>query len=390
MRKILPFFTALILVTSLAGAAEGGTDDVQPGGKTQTFPFVKNPAQSYRLYYPKSYDPGRKHNWPVLFLLVSDTTSLNRLELFKEGADRNQFFVVTLPCGVTGLETAVNFHLSMFDEVLKKYPFDPSRCYLGAFGDQVKAAFVLSEKRKRNIVGILGVDGGYDEDKPYNERVTFYGLCHAFAPLVRTVMVETCKNLADRKNGKLRFLPGSEAPDFTQIAEGMDWLNWQYLANASNPSLTKSFNDEKAAFAKRLAARIQADRTNRPEEAYDWCQLLAQLRGVPEAAAAKDTSYQLTTNPQVRLYLEATKEFDNFVQRNCTMVTSAQYQPNGKVKNQQRIAPVGIMFDSRVAGEAQKLQNKYGNTPFGEILPSFYEALAEVSQGKSRVQGSGP
>ena len=369
MRKMRSFFTGLILAGSMTCAVAAGAD-AQPG-KTQEIPFEKNPRQSYSLYYPNRYNPNREHKWPVLFVLAAPGGGSGRVNLYTEGADRNQFVLVSMPCIVEDNDRTMDLQLVMIDEVIGKYPIDETRCYFSGFGKEAATAFVLSAKRKRNILGLLVADSGCEENGHYNSRAAVYGFCHAAHRGVRTEMVLTFYQLLAKKSCKLRFLPGAGGtPDSALVAEGMDWLNWQYMTTANNSAQDKSFNAEKAAFAKNLADRIQTDRVAHPEAAYEWSLLLSQVRGVPEAAVAKAANSQLAADPKVRLYLEAAKDIDKFVEKNF-IIPLVSADRNGKSIPPTRTILNVKKYEESLAKDARKLQEKYKTTLFGEILPSF-------------------
>jgi hypothetical protein len=344
---------ALLLSLNLRAA-----DAPEPGQKTSVITCKKQDKFSYIMYYPKSYDPARAHKWPIMFVLSPSGGGPGTLDMYIDGAERNHFVLAVSIQSKNSNSEATAAGLAMIDDVLASCPaVDPLRCYTTGFSGGCRESFELSGQRKKNITGILACGAGCTFGN-YNSKALVYGICGSKC-FNRWDMTMTFNNRL-KKNGVLRFFPaGHSWGNKTLIAEGMDWLNCQYLATKNGGP--KSAVDEKTAFIKRIATDIEENLESNPEYAYERGQLLAKFTG-PETAKMKAAVAKLSTNPKIKAYLAAEKAVDQFANRHFnTDVMDYKNKPVTK----------------EMTRDAKILQEKYKDTPFAEILVGFGEACAK-------------
>jgi len=339
---------ALLLPLSLPAA-----DAPEPGSKTATITCKKQNKFSYIMYFPKSYDPTRAHKWPVMFIFSPGGGSAETLDLYIDGAERNHFVLAVSIQSMNGYNESTAAELAVIDDVLASYPVDPARCYTTGFSGGCRESFSISAQRKKNIIGILACGAGCVSGN-YNSKALVYGLCGTKC-FNRWDMTITFNNRI-KKNGVLRFFPEGHAwGNKTLIAEGMDWLNCQYLATKSGG---KSITDEKTAFVKRIATDIEENLESNPETAYERGQLLGKFTG-PETTKMKAALAKLSTHPKIKAYCAAEKAIDQFVNRHFnTDVMDYKNKPVTK----------------EMTRDAKLLQAKCKDTPFADLLAGFGEA----------------
>ena len=325
-----------------------------PGQKSTTITCQKQDAFSYIMYFPRSYDPARAHKWPIMFILSPGGGSAMTLDMYIDGAEQNNFVLAVSIQSKNGNKEATTAGLAMIDDVLKSYPaIDPLRCYTSGFSGGCRQSFELSGQRSKNIIGILACGAGCINGN-YNSKALIYGICGTKC-FNRWDMAITF-NKRIKKNGVLRFFPAGHAwGDKKLIAEGMDWLNAQYLSTKSGGP--KSATDEKSAFAKRIATVVEENLESNPEVAYESGQLLAKFSG-PEVTKAKTGLSKLSTNPKVKAYLAAQKAVDLFVAKHFN--TDVMDYANKPVTKE-------------MTRDAKLLDDKYKDTPFAGLFAGFGE-----------------
>jgi hypothetical protein len=353
-RNVACFGITLALLFSMNLHA---ADAPEPGQKTSVIACKKQAKFSYIMYFPKNYDPARTHKWPIMFVLSPGGGSAGTLDMYIDGAERNNFVLAVSIQSKNGNNESTAAGLAMIDDVLASYPVDPLRCYTTGFSGGCRESFELSGQRKKNIIGILACGAGCTFGN-YNSKALVYGICGSKC-FNRWDMAITFNNRI-KKNGVLRFFPaGHSWGNKTLIAEGMDWLNCQYLATKSGGP--KSAVDEKTAFVKRMAADVEENLESNPETAYERGQLLSKFTG-PETSKMKAAVAKLSTNPKIKTYLDADKAIDQFVKRHFnTDVMDYAKKPVTK----------------EMTRDAKNLQEKYKDTPFAEILTGFGEACVK-------------
>jgi len=325
-----------------------------PGQKSAIITCQKQAMYSYIMYFPKSYDPARAHKWPVMFVLSPSGGSARTLDMYIDGAEQNNFVLAVSIQSKNGNKEATTAGLAMIDDVLASYPaLDPLRCYTTGFSGGCRESFELSGQRKKNVIGILACGAGCTFGN-YNSKALVYGICGSKC-FNRWDMAITF-NKRIKKNGVLRFFPaGHSWGDKKLIAEGMDWLNAQYLSTKSGGP--KSAAEEKTAFAKRVATEVEANLESNPESAYERGQLLSKFSG-PEVTKAKTVLAKLSTNPKVKAYLAAEKAVDQFVAKHFT--TDVMDYANKPVTKE-------------MTRDAKLLDDKYKDTPFAGLFAGFGE-----------------
>ena len=355
MNKLLAsFFLALFVSFSLSAA-----EAPEPGKKTSVITCKKQDKFSYIMYFPKSYDPARAHKWPIMFILSPSGGSPKTLDMYIEGADLNLFVLAVSIQSKNDYKESTAAGLAMIDDVLANCPaVDSLRCYVSGFSGGCRESFILSDQRKKNIIGILACGAGTVSDN-YNSKAMIYGLCGTKC-FNRWDMAITF-NKRIKQNGVLRFFPAGHAwGNKTLIAEGMDWLNGQYLVKKNGGP--KSAVEEKTAFVKRIATDIEENLESKPEVAYERGQLLGKFFGA-EATQMNAAVAKLSSTPKIKAYLAAEKAVDQFVNRHFN--TNVMDYINKPVTKE-------------MTSEAKILQEKYKDTQLGELFVGFGEACAKA------------
>ena len=159
---------------SLASAASSAdAESHSPHAAADTFPVgevvdsvvsVSDPTQSYALYLPSEYDPGR--TWPVMYLMDPRGRALIPMELFRDAAERHGWILIssydTRSDGpVEPNEVALDAMLGDTQQLLSA---NLNRLYLCGFSGTARASWPFAVNLAGHVAGVIGVGAGFPSD----------------------------------------------------------------------------------------------------------------------------------------------------------------------------------------------------------------------------------
>jgi predicted esterase len=157
-RRPLPPLLACFALIAWAPAA---VEEPLPRGKVvQKIACLPDPAKSYALYLPSSYDPARK--WPILYVLDPRGRALMALERFREAAERAGWIVASSYDTASDREDdpntpAVN---ALWGDTHARLAIDPRRAYLVGFSGTGRAAVAMAYSAP-GIAGVIDCGAGF-------------------------------------------------------------------------------------------------------------------------------------------------------------------------------------------------------------------------------------
>ncbi|MEJ2317960.1 MAG: hypothetical protein P8Y21_01360 [Gemmatimonadales bacterium] len=121
---------------------------------------ISDSTQSYALYLPSDYDPGR--TWPVMYLMDPRGRALVPMELFREAAERHGWILLssynTLSDGpMEPNELALDAMLGDTQQLLAP---NLSRLYLSGFSGTARVGWMFAVNLAGHVAGLIGVGGG--------------------------------------------------------------------------------------------------------------------------------------------------------------------------------------------------------------------------------------
>ncbi len=306
---------------------------------------------SYVLYLPTSYQPARKEKYPVLFVMGPGGGNANELRRYIRGAEKNNWILAM------SIESRNRYNLSdraldaMVEDVFDRFPVNTRRCYSSGMSGGGREAFSLALRMKGRIIGIIPCGAG-DSSSPYSGSALAYGLCGGRC-FNRWDMAITFNNRFRSHKGHLRFFHGGHdwAGD-SLLCDAISWMNGQYLKK-------KGSREELAEFSTMLLGEIEQKMDSDPYSAYENACVLADIQKAPDCAKAKKIVAKLKADPKVKAYVQALKDLDDFVDQHFN-TNVMDYRNN----------PV----NSRQESDAQRLQEKYKETPLASVFEDFGKA----------------
>ena len=166
-RRLLPTtFAAVALLVAFSGqaAAETGEETLNlPRGElidgVET--LAADNSETFALYLPSAYTPER--TWPILFVLDPRSRGRAAAELFRQGAERFGYIVVssnstlsdTLPEDNPNIPAMV----ALLGDAMNRFAADENRVYLAGFSGTARFAWSVGFGVKGQIAGVIGCGG---------------------------------------------------------------------------------------------------------------------------------------------------------------------------------------------------------------------------------------
>lgn len=264
---------ATLLVALAASPARAGERliDLEPGVVHSDLATRADPNQTFDLFLPPGFDPGRR--WPLL--MVFDPRSRGRLaaERFLPAATERGWIVAssneTLSDTVTMMHNidAVN---ALWPDLMTRLPVDDKRIYAAGFSGGAMLAWIVGQ-RSGLLAGVVSVGGrppeGFEHQPPAFATWLAAGRTD-FNYLPTRELLE----LAERGDRPARFepFPGPHAWfDAAEAARALDWLEVVAMNEERRPVdldlVRATFASDLAGVDERLAADDPLDARRRLE-----------------------------------------------------------------------------------------------------------------------------
>jgi predicted esterase len=122
------------------------------------------PGFSYALYLPSSYDPQKM--WPVLFCFDARANGMGPAELFREGAEKYGYIIVSSNNSGSDDPSIPNFQImkAMYDDALSRFAVDKRRLYVTGFSGGARIACQMGFRYPEQVAGVIGCGAGFPLD----------------------------------------------------------------------------------------------------------------------------------------------------------------------------------------------------------------------------------
>jgi dienelactone hydrolase len=139
---------------------QAALEDPARGKITENVTSLADSSQSYALYLPSSYVPGKK--WPVLYVLDPGARGELPVRRFKDGAEKYGYIVVgsnnSRNGPIAGIQNALNAVLA---DTSSRLSLDAERIYMAGFSGGARAAILIGHALKGKIAGAIVCGGGF-------------------------------------------------------------------------------------------------------------------------------------------------------------------------------------------------------------------------------------
>lgn len=170
--------SALFIAAALPATAQPPAVPSLPAGQIiEKVVTQADPAQSYALYIPTSYKPGR--SWPILYAFDARSNGKLVAERFRAGAETYGFLVASSNNSASDGPVSPNVAAmrAMWSDTHARFSIDDKRVYAAGFSGTVRFACNLALTAPGSIAGIIGAGAGFPfETKPAKDTpFVFFG-----------------------------------------------------------------------------------------------------------------------------------------------------------------------------------------------------------------------
>lgn len=137
-----------------------------PGQVTERIVCAADPAQSYALYLPSSYDPARR--WPVVYVLDARGVALRALERFRAGAEKYGYVLASSYNSASDQSRDPNIKAvnAMWADTHARLSLDDRRIYLAGFSGTVRSSCAIATSAAGKVAGVIGAAAGWPPQMP--------------------------------------------------------------------------------------------------------------------------------------------------------------------------------------------------------------------------------
>lgn len=119
-----------------------------------------NPAQSYALYLPKSYDPSKK--WATLFVFEPSARGPLPVGIMQSAAEQFGYIVISSNNSRNGpLQPQIEAADAMWRDAHTRFSIDPKRVYFAGFSGGARVAIAFAVACKGCAAGVMASGAGF-------------------------------------------------------------------------------------------------------------------------------------------------------------------------------------------------------------------------------------
>ncbi len=303
---------AILGLAALLQTAPPGTATAFPPGQVVERVVVKDtPAQSYALYLPSGYAPGKL--WPVLYMLDARGRALVPLELFRPAAEEFGWILASSYNSASDTKDDPNSPAmtAMWNDVVRRFSIDGRRVYVTGFSGGGRAAVGMAYALPGRIAGVIGAGAGFEDARASIKAVPFayYGTVGD-----RDMNYYEMRSLEEKlEKAKATFrIAYFEGPHTWMPPElaraSVAWMGLQAMKAGTRPK-----DPEKVA-ALQLEARARAaalEAAGRQAEAWAaYAHAAEDFRGLADVDGDAQKAEELARLPEVRTALQEARRRD--------------------------------------------------------------------------------
>ncbi len=153
---------ALLLLAAQAPAAS----DLPRGKVVEKVVCAADPKESYVLYLPSGYTPGRA--WPILYVLDPRSRGTLGAELFRPAAEKYGYILASSNNSLSDSDVDQNVEAmqAMWSDTHARLAIDGRRVYGAGFSGTVRSLTRLARLAPGSFAGILGASAGFPFQEP--------------------------------------------------------------------------------------------------------------------------------------------------------------------------------------------------------------------------------
>jgi len=368
MRKLLSA-VCLLAVLSTIGFSE---TRIPKGEIADHIQSSYDPNQTHCIYLPSNYTPEKK--WPILFCYDPRGKGHVPAELFREGAERLGWIIVSSNHSRSDDPHYSNLPVlnAMWNDAHRWFPVDEWRIYATGFSGGARLAWGMGYIYPKSTAGVIGVGAGMHNEKPPSKDTTFvwYGMCGKldFNFLEINRLDEQLHELGVPSRTDFYEGPHNWPPDGTYASRAMDWMELQAMKRDRRPKdgawLQKQF-DSRMDEAKKLEA------TNVFEGYSKYKQIQEDFDGLLDITELSKKVTDLSKSPVVKKAIEDRKKLEDNEQK----LTDKYLKLLAQFRNGSDAIPYHTLKSDLDVAKLQKEIQQKDDTPEGLMDKRLFENI---------------
>jgi len=147
-----------LLLSLLAAVCHA--QEVTPGKLLPSVATAADPAQTYALYLPTSYDA--KRAWPAVFMFDPLADGKGAVETVREAAEQRGVILIASNVSKNGsMRASIDAGQAMWNDATARFHIDPKRIYAAGFSGGARAAIMFAKLCRDCISTVIASGAGY-------------------------------------------------------------------------------------------------------------------------------------------------------------------------------------------------------------------------------------
>jgi dienelactone hydrolase len=147
-----------LLLSLLAAVCHA--QEITPGKVNPSIATRSNPAQTYALYLPSTYDA--KRAWPAVFMFDPSAHGKRAVEAAREAAEQHGVILVASNVSKNGsMRVSMDAGQAMWNDATARFRIDPKRIYSAGFSGGARAATLFAKLCDTCISTVIASGAGY-------------------------------------------------------------------------------------------------------------------------------------------------------------------------------------------------------------------------------------
>ncbi|MBZ5536553.1 MAG: hypothetical protein LAO31_11400 [Acidobacteriia bacterium] len=347
-----------------------------------------DPHQTYALYLPPHYTPGRK--WPILYAFDAGARGRLPVERFKEAAEKYGYIVAGSNNSRNGPpEPIIAAIRALFEDTQARFAINENRVYLTGFSGGARVAVSVAHSLRGQVAGVIGCGAGFPSELKPSPSLPFVYFGTAGLEDFNFFEMRQLEEALERLKIPHRmatFEGGHDWPPPRVCLEAVGWMELQAMKSGLR-EINEALLDEMFRTATEVARLDES--SNKVYEAFLEYQALAEdFKGLRDVTSSESRKAQLGKSKEMRLALKEEREQeehqDQFRRKFLSLEESyRRTQDRSFVLNEltQEITSL-----KRVAGENE---NTSGRLVARRVLNLFLVELSQEAMQHFRVRDYG-
>ena len=332
-----------------------------------------DPNQTHVIYVPSSYTPEKK--WPVLFCFDARGRGRIPAELFKEGAERLGWIIVSSNHSRSDDPNFSNLNIlnAMWSDAHRWFSLNENRIYATGFSGGARLAWGLGYIYPKSTAGVIGVGGGIHAERPPTKDTPFvwYGMSGKldFNYLEIRNLDQQLHSLG--VPSRTEFFEGTHnwPPSSEYCSRAMNWMELQAMKKDRAPRDAAWIQKQ---FESGLEAAKKQEATNLFEAYGKYEALREDFGNLLDVSGIVQKIKELSNNDAVKKAKEERKKREQFEEKHLEKYLKTL----GDFRNGSDIPAFRSLKSDLEITRLQKESREKMNTPEGDMYGRLLQSVS--------------